>query len=183
MIICDLTFILGGIRSGKSAYAEQLAIESGYPVTYIATAYADDDELAERIERHQVRRPANWNYVHEPIELAYRLRKLDHIHTCVLIDCLTLWLANLLCPRQKRDIPLNTAQYKAYANELETALCISSTKLIIVSNEIGLGVIPNGNITRWYVDELGELNQRIAKLAMRVILVIAGLPISIKEQM
>ncbi|MDU0810328.1 MAG: bifunctional adenosylcobinamide kinase/adenosylcobinamide-phosphate guanylyltransferase [Burkholderia sp.] len=180
MIPCDLTFVLGGIRSGKSAYAERLAAESGYPVTYIATAYVDDNELSARIEKHRIRRPENWDEAHEPIELANRLQKLDRPRTCVLVDCLTLWLANLLCPIPTNGIPFEAAQYADYANALENVLRLSSMKLIVVSNEIGLGILPNGNVTRWYIDELGQLNQRIAKFATQVIFVIAGLPISIK---
>ncbi|WP_179401615.1 bifunctional adenosylcobinamide kinase/adenosylcobinamide-phosphate guanylyltransferase [Burkholderia guangdongensis] len=180
MIPHDLTFVLGGARSGKSAYAERLAADSGRPVTYIATAHAADAEFARRIAHHRARRPASWGDAHAPVELADTLARLDDPHVCLLVDCLTLWLANLLCPAD--GAPLDDAQYAAHVDALDAALRGARAKVIVVSNEIGLGVVPLGEQTRRYVDELGRLNQRVAALATRVTLLVAGLPVAIKAE-
>jgi adenosylcobinamide kinase/adenosylcobinamide-phosphate guanylyltransferase len=180
MIPHDLTFVLGGARSGKSAHAERLAADSGRPVTYVATATAnaDDAEFERRIAHHRARRPADWGFAAAPVDLAGTLARLDDPHACVLVDCLTLWLTNLLCPLDGE--PLDDARYAAQVERLERALCETRAKVIVVSNEIGLGVVPLGSVTRRYVDELGRLNQRIAALATRVTLLVAGLPLTIK---
>jgi adenosylcobinamide kinase/adenosylcobinamide-phosphate guanylyltransferase len=179
MIPHDLTFVLGGARSGKSAYAEHLAADSGRPVTYIATARVADDEFAQRIAHHRARRPAHWALAEAPVDLAETLARLDDPHACLLVDCLTLWLTNLLCPADGE--PLDDAQYEARVAALEGALRDARAKVIVVSNEIGLGVVPLGAMTRRYVDELGRLNQRVAALATRVTLLVAGQPVAIKS--
>ncbi|MBN3793203.1 bifunctional adenosylcobinamide kinase/adenosylcobinamide-phosphate guanylyltransferase [Burkholderia sp. Ac-20353] len=176
----DLTFVLGGARSGKSAYAERLAADSGRAVTYVATAYAADAEFAQRIAHHRARRPANWGFADAPVALAETLAQLDDPDACLLVDCLTLWLTNLLCPAD--GDPHDDAQYEARVAALETALRNARAKVIVVSNEIGLGVVPLGAVTRRYVDELGRLNQRVAALATRVTLLVAGLPVAIKTE-
>lgn len=174
----DLTFIVGGARSGKSAHAERLARESGLPVTYIATARVADDEFAARVAHHRARRPAHWAEVLEPVDLAAALDSAAAPGQCVLIDCLTLWLANLLCPPGS-DVPLPdwSARLDAFAAACERA----QGMVLVVSNEIGMGVVPLGAATRLYVDELGRLNQRIAALADRATLVAAGLPLTLKS--
>ncbi|MBS6359428.1 bifunctional adenosylcobinamide kinase/adenosylcobinamide-phosphate guanylyltransferase [Burkholderia sp.] len=178
MIPHDLTFVLGGARSGKSAHAERLAADSGRPVTYIATARVADAEFAQRIAHHRARRPAHWALAEAPVALADTLVQLDDPNACLLVDCLTLWLTNLLCPAEGE--PLDDAQYEARAAALEAALRGARAKVIVVSNEIGLGVVPLGAMTRRYVDELGRLNQRVAALATHVTLLVAGLPVAIK---
>ncbi|KWZ36754.1 bifunctional adenosylcobinamide kinase/adenosylcobinamide-phosphate guanylyltransferase [Burkholderia anthina] len=178
MIPHDLTFVLGGARSGKSAHAERLAADSGRPVTYIATATAADAEFEQRIAHHRARRPAEWGFADAPVDLAGTLARLDDPHACLLVDCLTLWLTNLLCPADGE--PLDDAQYVAQVERLERALRGARAKVIVVSNEIGLGVVPLGSVTRRYVDELGRLNQRVAALATRVTLLVAGLPLDLK---
>ncbi|SAK74740.1 bifunctional cobalamin biosynthesis protein [Caballeronia fortuita] len=178
----DLTFILGGARSGKSAHAERLAIESGLPVTYIATARIEDAEFAERVTLHRKRRPAHWTLVEAPLDLAGALRKADRAGHCVLIDCLTLWLANLLFSDETAsdDIAvLPHAARDAFA-QFDAALAETRGKVIVVSNEIGLGVVPLGSVTRLYVDELGRLNQRVAAASARATLMVAGLPLALK---
>lgn len=179
MISRDLTFIVGGARSGKSAYAERLAGESGLPVTYVATARIADDEFAQRVEHHRTRRPAHWALVEAPLDLAAALDAAAAPGRCVLIDCLTLWLANLLCPPDsaapRTDWP---ARLDAFAAACERA----RGTVLVVSNEIGMGVVPLGAATRLYVDELGRLNQRIAALADRATLVAAGLPLALKPR-
>jgi adenosylcobinamide kinase/adenosylcobinamide-phosphate guanylyltransferase len=174
----DLTFIVGGARSGKSAHAERLAAASGLPVTYIATARVTDDaEFAERIEHHRSRRPAHWGLVVAPVDLAGALDATAAPGQCVLIDCLTLWLANLLCPPDSEaPLPDWRARIDAFAAACERA----QGAVLVVSNEIGMGVVPLGAATRLYVDELGRLNQRIAAIADRATLVAAGLPLVLK---
>ncbi|MBN3727908.1 bifunctional adenosylcobinamide kinase/adenosylcobinamide-phosphate guanylyltransferase [Burkholderia sp. Ac-20379] len=175
----DLTFVLGGARSGKSAHAERLAADSGRAVTYVATARTvGDAEFDTRIAHHRARRPASWALVEAPDTLAEAVAALDDPHGCVLIDCLTLWLANLLCPAGGAAV--GDATLQARIGALEAALLASRARVIVVSNEIGLGVVPLGAETRRYVDELGRLNQRIAALATRVTLVVAGLPMAVK---
>lgn len=178
----DLTFILGGARSGKSAHAERLAAESGLPVTYIATARVGDAEFAERVKLHRGRRPAHWTLVEAPLDLAGALREADRAGHCVLIDCLTLWLANLLCSKEAMSdeiAVLPDSARDAFA-QFDAALGQTKGKVIVVSNEIGLGVVPLGSVTRLYVDELGRLNQRVAAASTRATLMVAGLPLALK---
>ncbi|APQ14028.1 bifunctional adenosylcobinamide kinase/adenosylcobinamide-phosphate guanylyltransferase [Pseudomonas oryzihabitans] len=165
--------ILGGARSGKSALAERLAAESGLAVTYIATAGGSDAELARRIERHAARRPAHWALVEEPLALAERLQMLATPDTCLLVDCLTLWLTNLLL----LDDPQRLDQACAALLDVVPQL---PGRLIFVSNETGLGVVPLGELTRRYVDAAGELHQALATRCDRVVLTVAGLPLTLK---
>lgn len=179
MISRDLTFIVGGARSGKSAHAERLAAESGLPVTYVATARASDDaEFAGRIAHHRARRPAHWGFAAAPLDLAGALDAAAAPGRCVLIDCLTLWLANLLCPEAAGAAPL--PDWRARIDAFADACARARGTVLVVSNEIGMGVVPMGAATRLYVDELGRLNQRVAALADRATLVAAGLPLVLK---
>jgi adenosylcobinamide kinase/adenosylcobinamide-phosphate guanylyltransferase len=178
MLSPDLTFVLGGARSGKSAYAERLAASSARPVTYIATARVADDEFAERVAHHRARRPGHWQVVEAGDDLEQALRRADGADRCVLVDCLTLWLAGLLCPPDGAALPAGACG--ARIDALEAALGAARGQVIVVSNEIGLGVVPMGELTRRYVDELGRLNQRVAALATRVTLMVAGLPLTVK---
>ncbi|ASV96924.1 bifunctional adenosylcobinamide kinase/adenosylcobinamide-phosphate guanylyltransferase [Paraburkholderia aromaticivorans] len=175
----DLTFVLGGARSGKSVHAERLAAESTLPVTYIATArVANDAEFNARIAHHRERRPAHWGLLEAGADLAGAVTQTDAPGHCILIDCLTLWLANLLCPPEGDALPV--VRYHAHVTALETALVDAQGKVIVVSNEIGLGVVPLGAATRLYVDELGRLNQRIAALSTQATMMVAGLPLALK---
>jgi adenosylcobinamide kinase/adenosylcobinamide-phosphate guanylyltransferase len=177
----DLTFILGGARSGKSAHAERLAADSGLPVTYVATAsvaaLVGDGEFAARVEQHRERRPAHWALVEAPLDLGGVVRELDREGHVVLIDCLTLWLANLLFPADG-SVP-DGPPLQAFS-AFDTALARVRGKMIVVSNEIGLGVVPMGSVTRLYVDELGRLNQRVAAASTHVTMMVAGLPLVLK---
>ncbi|PLZ00498.1 bifunctional adenosylcobinamide kinase/adenosylcobinamide-phosphate guanylyltransferase [Burkholderia sp. WAC0059] len=177
MIPRDLTFIVGGARSGKSAHAERLASASGLPVTYIATARVADAEFSARVEAHRARRPAHWALAEESVDLAGALDAAAAPGRCVLIDCLTLWLANLLCPS---DGGPPRADYAARLDAFEAACARAAGTVLVVSNEIGLGVVPLGAATRLFVDELGGLNQRVAALANRATLMVAGLPLALK---
>lgn len=175
----DLTFVLGGARSGKSVHAERLASDSALPVTYIATArLADDAEFSARIAHHRARRPAHWQLLEAGVDLASTVTQSDAPGHCMLIDCLTLWLANLLCPAEGEAVSID--QYHAHVIALEAAFANAQGKIIVVSNEIGLGVVPLGAATRLYVDELGRLNQRIAALSNTATMMVAGLPLALK---
>ncbi|HEX7686006.1 MAG TPA: bifunctional adenosylcobinamide kinase/adenosylcobinamide-phosphate guanylyltransferase [Trinickia sp.] len=182
----DLTFVLGGARSGKSRHAEQLAQALAAPperrVTYVATArQADDAEFAARIAHHRARRPAHWRVVEADVDLARAIRAADDGRTCILVDCLTLWLVNLISPAgPDRDACLPD-ELAMRVDALESALAQSKGPVIVVSNEIGMGVVPLGAMTRRYVDELGRLNQRVAALARDVTLMVAGLPMTVKS--
>lgn len=167
------TLILGGARSGKSALAEQLAGNRAREVVYIATAQAGDVEMAARIDHHRARRPQQWLCVEEPIHLAGVLREYAHKDRCVLVDCLTLWLSNLL----------GSADEPGWAREralLLEALPALPGELLMVSNEVGLGIVPLGELTRRFVDEAGRLHQALAAACERVVFVAAGLPIALK---
>lgn len=165
--------ILGGARSGKSRLAEKLAADSGLAVTYIATSQALDGEMSSRIRQHRERRPADWALIEEPIELARVLRESANADRCLLVDCLTLWLTNLL---MLEDDARLVAEREALLD------CLSGLpgRIILVSNETGLGVVPMGELTRRYVDEAGWLHQAIAERCQRVVFTVAGLPMLLK---
>jgi adenosylcobinamide kinase/adenosylcobinamide-phosphate guanylyltransferase len=167
--------ILGGARSGKSRLAERLAAESGLAVTYIATSQPLDGEMNTRIQHHRERRPAHWGLVEEPLALARVLREQAAADKCLLIDCLTLWLTNLLM----LDDP---ARLSAERDALLD--CVSSLpgRTLLVSNETGLGVVPLGELTRRYVDEAGWLHQALAERCERVVFTVAGLPMVLKGE-
>ncbi|PLC41336.1 bifunctional adenosylcobinamide kinase/adenosylcobinamide-phosphate guanylyltransferase [Ralstonia pickettii] len=179
-----LTLVLGGARSGKSHHAEQLALQCAGPVTYVATAGDGDEEMQLRVALHRARRPANWGLVEEPVHLAEALYTHAQHGGCVLVDCMTLWLNNLLFSEHHEypETGLVTPP-EAWTTEIDallTALPLLPGEVILVSNEIGLGVVPMGAVTRFYVDELGRLNQRLAALADNVHLLVAGIPMVVK---
>jgi adenosylcobinamide kinase / adenosylcobinamide-phosphate guanylyltransferase len=166
------TLILGGARSGKSALAERLAGDSG-DVVYIATAQSGDEEMAARIAHHRERRPSSWRSVEEPIHLAAVLRENASPGRCVLVDCLTLWLSNLLGDPGEQH-------FERERHQLLDTLPTLPGEVVMVSNEVGLGVVPMGALTRRFVDEAGRLHQSIAALSERVVFVAAGLPLVMK---
>lgn len=165
--------ILGGARSGKSGFAERQALAAPglRHWVYVATADAGDAEMDERIRQHRAERDARWRTVEEPIRLASALAACDDAETCVLVDCLTVWLSNCLagdCWAAERDALID-------------AVAASRARLLLVSNEVGSGVVPMGEMSRRFVDESGWLHQRLAGLCDRVTLVTAGLPLTLKE--
>ena len=166
-----LTLVLGGMRSGKSEYAERL-IEAHGPGVYIATAQVLDTEMAERVRRHRERRGDSWATVEEPLDLAETLGAHGATGRAVLIDCLTLWLSNLLAAG--RDAEVETAA-------LAAALARLLVPVVMVSNEVGLGIVPDNALARVFADAAGRLNQAMAAAADRVVLVSAGLPLVLKE--
>ncbi len=162
--------VIGGARSGKSRHAEQLAQESGLSVTYIATAEVRDAEMAARIAHHRASRPAHWRTLEAPMALAETLHGAANANTCVLVDCLTLWLSNLMLAEKEAEI-----------DTLLDILPKLPGKIILVSNEVGWGIVPENALARRFRDEQGRLNQRIAALADNVTLVTAGLPLMLKH--
>ncbi len=168
-----LQLILGGARSGKSRLAEKLASDSGLNVIYIATSQPLDGEMNQRVALHRQRRPAEWGLIEEPVELARVLRENAGEGRCLLVDCLTLWLTNLLM----LDDPQRLAEER---EALLDGLAELPGDIIFVSNETGLGVVPLGELTRRYVDEAGWLHQALAERSHRVVFTVAGLPMILK---
>jgi adenosylcobinamide kinase / adenosylcobinamide-phosphate guanylyltransferase len=164
-----VTLVLGGARSGKSAYAERLIGDGGL---YLATAEAGDEEMAERIRLHRQRRGAGWQTIEEPLDLAGALERHAGADRPVLVDCLTLWLSNLMAA--ERDVEAETQRL---IERLEALPC----PLVLVSNEVGLGIVPVTPLGRAFRDHAGRLNQRVAAAADRVIFVAAGLPLTLKD--
>ena len=167
--------ILGGARSGKSALAQQRAQSSGLRVTYIATATAGDGEMAARIQRHQLERPAEWDLIEEPVALAEVLRQSAAPNRCLLVDCLTLWLSNLLGFATESELQ----QQRQALLDLLPQL---PGHIILVSNEINMGVVPMGELSRRFCDEAGWLHQALAQQCQRVTLTVAGLPLVLKGE-
>jgi adenosylcobinamide kinase/adenosylcobinamide-phosphate guanylyltransferase len=163
-----LSLILGGARSGKSGYAE--AMIGARPAIYVATAEARDGEMADRIRLHQARRGANWTTREAPLDLIGALREAKQ---AILVDCLTLWLSNLL--GAGRDPAVETAT-------LIDILPQVTTPVIFVANEVGLGIVPDNALARRFRDDAGRLNQQIASIADRVVFVAAGLPLILKDK-
>ena len=172
-----ITFILGGARSGKSAYAEKLAIDSGLPVTYIATALVYDNEFKARVQHHKDRRPSAWMLVEEPHRLTQALAHHAAPNQCLIVDCLTIWLAQWIC--QDCNPPKNS-NWQLEREAFLTLLPTLKGNIILVSNEVGMGIVPLGEINRQFQDEQGRLNQALAALADEVIFVAAGLPLKLK---
>lgn len=164
-----LTLVIGGARSGKSRHAEQLMAELSPPWCYVATGQAFDEEMRERIAEHQRRRSGDWRTVEAPIDLPGTLARMPE--SPVLVDCLTLWLTNLMLG--DHDIP-------AAISALEIALERRTAPTILVSNEVGMGIVPETPLGRRFRDEAGRLNQRIAAKAGRVLLMVAGIPMVVK---
>lgn len=173
-----LTLILGGARSGKSRLALQRAEATGRPVCFIATAQANDAEMAARIARHQAERPAHWTTIEAPLELAGAIHAAGA--GCIVVDCLTLWLSNCLCQTDPAAFAGQRAALLATLAARRSLEGKNSADLILVSNETGLGIVPLGELTRRFVDEAGWLNQDIAQLADEVVFVAAGLPLILK---
>jgi adenosyl cobinamide kinase/adenosyl cobinamide phosphate guanylyltransferase len=171
--VSKLTFVIGGARSGKSRYAEAMTAASPPPWeppwTYIATADAGDEEMAARIAAHRARRGAEWKTVEAPRDLAAALAVSGAVP--VLVDCLTLWLSNLMIAEADIDHEMQ---------KLETALAAAAAPVVVVANEVGFGIVPSFPLGRRFRDMQGILNQRIAARADRVVLMVAGLPVPIK---
>jgi adenosylcobinamide kinase/adenosylcobinamide-phosphate guanylyltransferase len=173
----ELVLILGGARSGKSSFAQRLAKKVGGDVLFLATAQAGDDEMAERIARHKASRPATWRTVEEPMELASVLQAKAASADVIIVDCLTLWLSNLLLRE-------GGASEMEVLGQVDTLLGVyekGAASYIVVSGEVGLGLVPPYPLGRTYRDIMGWMNQKITKKADKVFLMIAGIPLELKS--
>lgn len=183
-MVKKLTLILGGARSGKSRYAEQVARQANGEVWYVATGEANDAEMAERIALHRVRRPSEWRTLEAPVNVSEAIDSSDGNPEILLLDCITL-LANNVFGREVRDDPPHDDEAEpALMDEIEALLSShqnSPADWLIVSNEVGLGLVPPFPLGRAYRDALGRANQRLAEAADEVILVVAGQPLLVKS--
>jgi len=164
--------ITGGARSGKSSFAEQRVTAFGAPLVYIATSEAFDSEMKDRIALHQARRGPNWQTVHAPLNLPQALRETDGKGAC-LVDCLTIWLNNLMFAEQETV---------SAADHLVTAIAARSDPVVLVTNEVGSGIVPENALARRFRDEAGRMNQIIAAAVDEVYVSISGIPVRIKPQ-
>ncbi len=171
----DHILILGGARSGKTALAERLATALGQYPAYLATAEAWDEEMEERIAQHQSDREGRFHTIEEPLDLADQLRASAPAHDVILVDCLTLWITNLIMAER------NVAD--AVDELIEVLGEITSSRIILVSNEVGLGIVPDNAMARQFRDLAGRAHQRLATTCAHVYFVVAGLPMVMKGEM
>ncbi|NIA08380.1 MAG: bifunctional adenosylcobinamide kinase/adenosylcobinamide-phosphate guanylyltransferase [Nitrospiraceae bacterium] len=170
-------FVLGGAKSGKSRFALNLCNGMGKRCIFLATAQALDQEMKARIERHQAERGDNWQTIEEPINVATAIHTYDSKDTVVLIDCLTLWLNNLFMKYGRNQDAIDQA-----IEDLVQRLAHIQGVAVIVSNEVGMGIVPDDSLSRRYRDTLGYLNQQIAHLARKVVFTLAGIPMVLTGQ-
>lgn len=168
----SVTLVVGGARSGKSRFAEEVALATGLVPVYVATAGVHDEEMRARVEDHRSRRDSRWLTVEVLLDLSGALDAESTAKRVVLVDCLTLWLTNVL---------IGGADVEAAIEDLLMALGRVKGPIVIVSNEVGSGIVPDNAISRAFRDHQGRLNQKIAALAHRVTLVVAGLPLDLKK--
>lgn len=166
-----VTLVLGGARSGKSNFAEEMLVTHRRGCVYLATAEILDDEMAERVRKHRARRDADWRNVEAPLDIAAAIVAETEQGAAVLVDCLTLWLSNLMHARRDPE---------AETKVLVTALGQCGGPVVFVSNEVGLGIVPDNALARAFRDQAGRLNQRMAAVADEVFFVAAGLPMKLK---
>jgi len=179
--MANITLILGGARSGKSSYAQQLAEDSGKSVTFLATAQALDEEMSVRIQKHKAERPTHWQTHEVPLEIAGYIKEIQS--EVVILDCITLLLSNLLMEFVKDDLVEETPFMQAVQKETEELLAAireSEHHWLIISNEVGLGLVPPYQMGRVYRDGLGWANQKLAQEAEKVIFMVAGIPMVVK---
>ena len=167
-----VTLVLGGARSGKSAFAEELARERGERGVYVATAELMDDDMARRVEIHRSRRGCRWRTVEAPIDLAGAIRRESALRVCLLVDCLTVWLGNLV--HHGHDVD-------AAREALLDSIAAASGPVVLVANEVGLGIVPDNALARAFRDHAGRLNQAVAGAAAHVYFVAAGIPMVLKH--
>ena len=170
-----VTLILGGTRSGKSAYGEMLALKNFSSPIYIFTAQAWDDEMKSRIKTHKKRRDGkNWIDIEAPIELGTAIKNTATSNNCILVDCLTLWLTNILLAEQDIDDAIN---------ELLQTIKACPGEIILISSEVGLGIVPDNSMARLFRDLSGKLHQKLAMEAENVLLMVAGIPMVVKGKL
>jgi adenosylcobinamide kinase/adenosylcobinamide-phosphate guanylyltransferase len=172
-----LVLILGGVRSGKSSYAQQLAGEAGKRILFLATAEAGDDEMKRRIARHKASRPASWRTVEDPLDISLSLHSEAANSDVVIVDCITVWLSNLLIRNEK----LSEQEMLKNVDGLIDAYEKNDAIYIIVSGEVGMGIVPEHPLGRIFRDYLGLANQRLAGVADRVVLMVAGIAMDLKK--
>src|SRR5580700_10538704 len=165
--------VLGGVRSGKSRYAAELAREQDCPTTLIVTGAARDEEMAARIEQHRAGRPSAWTVVEEPTHLAAALAAAAGPNRLIIVDCLTLWLTNLLCSEDPQAL-------RRESREILETLPTLPGHCVLVANEVSLGIIPINALARRFTDEAGVMHQGLAALCDRVVFMVAGLPLTLK---
>ena len=182
------TLVLGGARSGKSGHAERLALASRKEIVYIATGTAGDIEMTQRIDHHRARRPAHWITVEQPLMLGDAILQWCAPQRLVLVDCLTLWLTNLLFSGTEIHpdvgaiaLPPLFHQQRAHFLDALDGVGSHGGDIVLVANEVGMGIVPSGAISRCFVDEAGRLNQAVAALCERAVWVAAGLPLMLKD--
>ncbi|MFT2097437.1 bifunctional adenosylcobinamide kinase/adenosylcobinamide-phosphate guanylyltransferase [Marinomonas sp. 2405UD66-6] len=166
--------VLGGVRSGKSAFAQEQVAASGKPVCYVATSQVWDDDMEKRVQLHKENRPAEWRLIEEPLALADVLNSLNFPDQAVIVECFTLWLTNLLCLEDEDRL-------EQEKQALLKAVEAFQGDLVLVSSEVGLGIMPMNALARRFADEAGSMNQSLAKLTNRVTFVAAGLPMPLKS--
>lgn len=184
----DFVLITGGARSGKSRFAELLAAHPGLPVIYIATAQVYDDEMALRVKKHREQRPAEWGLVEEPLEIPAVFERLRNENAIILLDCVTLWLTNLLLADYPEDASENPFDFeekeKTILKQVHTVARLAqeiTPQVILVTNEVGQGIVPDNPISRAYRDLAGRANQILGQAANKVYWVVAGYPLEVKE--
>jgi adenosylcobinamide kinase / adenosylcobinamide-phosphate guanylyltransferase len=174
----EITLVLGGCRSGKSLYALEFAEKNhaGENNLFLATCVPHDEEMKDRVHRHQDERGSQWQALEVPVDIAGAIREHGAGADVILVDCLTLWVSNLFMESEDYDRTLS------YALDLQEALKDAACPVILVSNELGMGIVPENALARRYRDAVGGVNQAVAKCAHRVILTVAGIPMTVKGE-
>lgn len=178
----SLIFITGGARSGKSAYAVELAKQNGGKVAFIATAFAGDDEMEQRIQLHQASRPPEWTTIEEPIKVAEAISDAAVGHAAIIVDCLTLLISNLICetPSQEMVNPEHERSILRAIKQIAGTAKNAASTVIIISNELGMGIVPENALARYFRDVCGRANQLMAAIADEVCVCFSGIPVRIK---
>jgi adenosylcobinamide kinase/adenosylcobinamide-phosphate guanylyltransferase len=181
----EIILVLGGARSGKSSFAEKIALESGREVIYVATSEVKDEEMALRVKKHRERRPGHWYTLEEPLDPEVKLKDIAGPSSLIILDCLTLWVSNLLLHPEIPFAGAGSEEKEEYiagkVNSLLTFLYRQSNGAILVSNETGWGIVPGNPLTRAYRDIAGRVNRECAERASKVYLTVAGLPVELKS--
>ncbi|MCD6152401.1 MAG: bifunctional adenosylcobinamide kinase/adenosylcobinamide-phosphate guanylyltransferase [Syntrophobacterales bacterium] len=170
-----IIFVTGGARSGKSDFAQDMAEKIEGKRVFVATAQAFDEEMAERIQKHQENRGTRWDALEEPINLGGAIRSILGQYKTILVDCLTVWMSNLLLEYQDQN-----ERISEIVDDFFSGLSESDETIIVVSNEVGMGIVPDNKLARDYRDQLGFLNQRMARRADDVYVLFSGIPVKIK---
>lgn len=170
-----IIFVTGGARSGKSDFAQDMAEKIEGKRVFVATAQAFDEEMAERIQKHQENRGTRWDALEEPINLGGAIRSILGQYKTILVDCLTVWMSNLLLEYQDQN-----ERISEIVDDFFSGLNESDETIIVVSNEVGMGIVPDNKLARDYRDQLGFLNQRMARRADDVYVLFSGIPVKIK---